>query len=249
MITKIDVDSEEFQKEKTNTEAFVKRVQDKNGWVSHPDDKVNESVIVGLTRNKIMYGLRYCPCFMVEGQTKEERKLANNRICPCKPALEYEIANDGRCHCGIYCQPNFAKALKLEDEAEVVAHTHSRGLSKQECQALLNEVNIDSDNLEALLEARSIGFVDFNLVDVREWNEWVAERIAGTDYLMPTTSFYEVINDLDTQKDKPVIVYCFSGSRSRYCQRIMKDLGFKQVVNLRRGIMSWHGAKESGSNS
>jgi sulfur-carrier protein adenylyltransferase/sulfurtransferase len=232
--------------EKAKTVAFVQKVQEKKGWVSHPDDKVNESVLVGLTRNQIIYETKYCPCFMVEGETKEERREHDNRICPCKPALATEIPEGGRCHCGIYCTPEFAEALKLENEAEVVAHTHSRGLSKEECQALLAERNIDSDDLEALLEARKLGFVEFNLVDVREWNEWVDQRIEGTDYLIPTTSFYETISLLDDKKDTPVILYCFSGSRSRYCQRMMSKMEFAQVANFRRGIMTWSGAIKSG---
>jgi ferredoxin-thioredoxin reductase catalytic subunit/rhodanese-related sulfurtransferase len=246
MITKIDVQSPEFSAEKKRTISFVETVHEKRGWVYHPDEKINESVIVGLTRNQLIYGTRYCPCFMVEGETKEERREKNNRICPCKPALQDEIPNEGRCHCGIYCTPELAEKVRLEDEAEVVAHTHSRGLSQEECQALLGEKNIDSDDLDALLEARKIGFVDFNLVDVREWNEWVEGRIIGTDNLIPTTSFYETVNQLNDQKDKPTIVYCFSGSRSRYCQRVMGDLGFTQVINLKRGIMAWHGKTDSG---
>ncbi len=75
-----------------------------------PQDDVNEGVALGLARNKILYGKRYCPCFMVVGDTPEERKKADNRICPCKPALEKEIPEDGRCHCGIFCTPEFAEA-------------------------------------------------------------------------------------------------------------------------------------------
>jgi len=50
--------------------------------------------------------------FMVVGDTPEERKKADNRICPCKPALEKEIPEDGRCHCGIFCTPEFAEAIR-----------------------------------------------------------------------------------------------------------------------------------------
>jgi hypothetical protein len=35
--------------------------------------------------------------------------------------------------------------------------------------------------------------IDFNLVDVREWMEWNQQRIVGTDYLIPTTSFYQAL--------------------------------------------------------
>lgn len=76
--------------------------------------------------------------------------------------------------------------------------------------------------------------------------EWVGRRIVGTDYLIPTTSFYQAIEAINTQKETPVVVYCLSGSRSAYCQRIMKDLGFKSVANLDYGISSFSGLTESG---
>lgn len=246
MITKIDINSDEFLEEKGKTQDFVNNVYNKMGWVKNPNDEVNESILVGLTRNKIIYGTRYCPCFMVKGETKEERRGEDNRICPCKPAIAEEIPNDGYCHCGIYCTPEFAKERELEDRADEVAHEHSRGLTKEECEALLNVPQLDSDDIEALVEARELGFVDFKLVDVREWNEWVQKRIKGTDYLVPTTSFYEAVSQIDELKETPIIVYCFSGSRSRYVQRIMHDMGYKHVSNFRRGIMTYRGEAISG---
>ena len=50
------------------------------------------------------------------------------------------------------------------------------------------------------MEARELGFVKFNLVDTREWMEWVGTRIKGTDYLIPTTSFYQALEKLTTKK-------------------------------------------------
>ena len=96
------------------------------------------------------------------------------------------------------------------------------------------------------MEARDLGFIDFNLVDTREWMEWVSNRIKGTDYLIPTTSFYDALERIIDKKNTPVVVYCLSGSRSAYCQRIMKDLGFKSVANLDYGISSYSGEKDRG---
>ena len=62
-----------------------------------------------LTVNKIIKGKRYCPCFVVEGKTEEDRKKSNNRICPCEPALQKEIPETGRCYCGIFCTENYVK--------------------------------------------------------------------------------------------------------------------------------------------
>ncbi len=246
MVKKIDVKSKEFLSEKENTKIFVDRVYKAKDLVGNPDDEINESVIMGLTRNQLVYGKKFCPCFMVIGKTAEEQKAADNRVCPCKIGLKEEIPQNGTCHCGIYCTREYAKNLQTEIEAEVVAHTHSRGLSNSECLSLLNEDQLDSDDLEALLEARELGVIEFNLIDVREWNEWIDKRIKGVNHHVPTTSFYETIQKLKSKKDIPAIVYCFSGSRSKHCQGIMKDMGFKQVANLDRGIMSFSGETVSG---
>ena len=246
MIKKLDINSAEFQTEFELTKQFTQKVCDQFGFVYNPEEDVNESVQQGLTRNKLIYGKRYCPCFMVKGETKEEQKKEDNRICPCKPALEVEIPNDGKCRCGIFCTPQFASAQQTALEVEEITHAHSRGLSKQECAVLLNKKDIDSDELQALLQARDEGNVEFKLVDVREWMEWVSARIVGTDFLIPTTSFYNALIQIDNQKEIPMIVYCHIGSRSAYCQEMMKDLGYKTVVNLLHGIVGYAGDTTSG---
>jgi ferredoxin-thioredoxin reductase catalytic subunit/rhodanese-related sulfurtransferase len=238
---KIDMNSQEFIEEQEKTKIFTDKVCASKGWVYNPIEDVNEGVIMGLTRNKLIFNKRYCPCFMVIGETKEERNAADNRICPCKPAIEHEIPEDGHCHCGIFCTPEYAKANAIEIAAEEVAHAHSRGLTKEECEAILKHPQLDGDEIESLLEARELGMVDFNLVDVREWMEWKQGRIAGTDYLIPTTTFYNQLGQIENQKEKPVIIYCFSGSRSAYCQEVLKDMGWKQVSNYRQGIMTYRG--------
>lgn len=246
MIRKIDTESEEFQVELELTKQFTDKVCEDYGFVYNPEADVNESIQNGLTRNKLIYGKRYCPCFMVIGETQEEKDAAPNRVCPCTPALNEEIPSSGHCHCSIFCTPEHAKKVEVEQEAEIAAHEHSRVLSKEECESFLQKDNLDSSELEALLEARKEKVIDFNLVDVREWMEWVGARINGTDFLVPTTSFYNSLSQINEQKDKATIVYCHIGSRSAYCQRMMKDLGFKSVSNLQYGIASYQGELISG---
>ncbi|MCK9337690.1 MAG: rhodanese-like domain-containing protein [Arcobacteraceae bacterium] len=243
---KIDMNSSEFQEELKNTKNFTDKVCSQFAFVYNPESEVNDSVQMGLTRNKLIYNKRFCPCFMVIGDTKEEQNLANNRICPCKPALEHEIPNDGKCHCGIFCTAEFASKFDNTNKAEIAIHTHSRGLTKEECELILEKDSIDADELDALLEARNLGFVQFNLVDVREWMEWKSRRIKGTDYLIPTTSFYNTIGQIEDQREITTIVYCYSGSRSAYCQHVMSDLGFRKVINFDFGIMTFRGETESG---
>ncbi|MEA2050113.1 MAG: ferredoxin-thioredoxin reductase catalytic domain-containing protein [Campylobacterota bacterium] len=246
MMIKIDMESAEFKEEMRKTTEFTDKVCASKGWVYNPIEDVNEGVTMGLARNKMIYNKRFCPCFMVIGETKEERKAADNRICPCKPAIEKEIPEDGKCHCGIFCTPEYAQANAIEEKAEEVAHTHSRGLTTEECEAILAHEQLDGDEITALLEARELGMVDFNLVDVREWMEWNQQRIVGTDYLIPTTSFYNQLDKIETQKEKPTILYCLTGSRSAYCQRVLLDMGWKMVSNYTHGIITFNGETTSG---
>jgi len=245
MIKKIDVNSDEFLAELEKTKEFTDKVCSSQGWVYNPDDEINQSVTFGLARNKMIYKKRFCPCFMVE-EVDGKFKSVEDRICPCKPALQKEIPQNGVCHCGIFCTPEFAKQKETSDKAEEVAHTHSRGLSKAECEELLSNPQLDSDELEALLEARELGMINFLLVDVREWMEWAGQRIKTTDYLIPTTSFYDALSQIENKKDENIILYCFSGSRSAYCQQVMQSMGFSKVSNLTRGIMTYNGECESG---
>ncbi len=122
----------------------------------------------------------------------------------------------------------------------------TKELTKDECEVILQKENINSNELEQLLDARQINHTDFNLVDVRELVEWHSQRIKDTNYLIPTTSFYESIKQIENQKEKPTIIYCHIGQRSAYCQKVMNDLGFKHVVNLLDGIAGFHGETEFG---
>lgn len=245
MIKKIDVESEEFQIQFELTKQFTDKVCEEHGLVYNPEADVNESIQMGLTRNKLIFNKRYCPCFMVVGETEEQREKADNRLCPCTPALTKEIPAMGHCHCTIFCTPEFAKSVESKNEVKVDV-SHSKGLSKEDCIELLTKSDVNANEVEALLEARELGFVNFLLVDTREWMEWVGARIKGTDYLVPTTSFYQALEQIEDKKDIPIILYCYSGSRSAYCQRIMLSNGYKTVLNYDYGIMTYQGHIISG---
>ncbi|MEW5832461.1 MAG: ferredoxin-thioredoxin reductase catalytic domain-containing protein [Campylobacterota bacterium] len=234
-IKKIDPESVEFKEELEKTIKFTDKVCTQFGFVYNPDPEINQGIQFGLTRNKLIHGKRYCPCFFVTGNKEEDR------ICPCKPALEHEIPTDGVCHCQIFCTPEYAASQLKNEEIESVVHQHSRGLSTEECQILLNKSDLDSDELTALIEARALGMVDFKIVDVREWMEWKMGRIAGADHLVPTSSFFQTLNEAAIGKDEHIIVYCHVGSRSAHCQRILTDMGYTKVSNLAHGIVSYGG--------
>ena len=42
--------------------------------------------------------------------------------------------------------------------------------------------------------------MNFPFVDTREWMEWVNIRIKGTDFLVPTTCFYNSLEQINDKK-------------------------------------------------
>jgi len=239
-IIKIDMNSPEFQAELEKTIRFTDKVCDQFGWVYNPQEEVNEGVQMGLARNKMMYGKRFCPCFMVETVNDKARSV-DDRICPCKPAIEKEIPEEGKCHCGIFCSEEYAKNKRIELGMEEAVHQHSRGLTQEECEQLVQKEQLDGDELMALLEARELGMVNFKLVDVREHMEWQMGHIKGADKLVPTSSFFAALEDAKLGKHEHIILYCHVGSRSAHVQRIMQDMGYEKVGNLTYGIVSYGG--------
>jgi len=80
------------------------------------------------------------------------------------------------------------------------------------------------------------------LIDVRTSDEFVQGHIEGAinaDVNLP--SFGEEISKLD--KNKAVFVYCLSGGRSLSAAQQLKELGFKEVINLEGGIVAWNAAR------
>jgi ferredoxin-thioredoxin reductase catalytic subunit/rhodanese-related sulfurtransferase len=241
----IDMNSSEFKTELEKTSKFVDKVYTQFGWVPNPMEDVNEGVTMGLARNKLMYGKRYCPCFMVIGETKEEQKAADNRVCPCKPAIEKEIPEDGLCHCGIFCTPEYV-AGKAKPEEKEEQPQHSRGLTTEQAKALLQEEQLSGENLEALIEAKNLNMIDFTLVDTREHMEFQMGHIVGTDLLVPTSQFYDKVEELSDKKSENIVLYCHSGSRSYQVQQAMKKMGFENIGNLRPGIIGFAGETQRG---
>ena len=147
----------------------------------------------------------------------------------------------GHCHCGIFCTKEYAHKQFEKMNAEETAHLHYRRLTKKEAEVLLNKEQIDSDELEALLDARELKLIDFELIDIREPMEFSMGHIEGVDELLPTSQFYEWIEKIQHKKDKHIILYCHTGSRSFQMQNILKAQGFKYIINLTYGIVSYKG--------
>ena len=233
---KVDLESAEFKEALEKTRKFANSVCDKMDYYPNPVEQENERIYIGLTRNKLIHGKRYCPCFMVLGKTAEEKKEAeDNRICPCKIAINDEIPNDGKCHCGIFCSKESVNNFKKTKQEEEMTTPN------EDLLQLLQKEEINGTELAALLEARNNKKINFVLVDVREQSEFDTEHIVGVDYLLPTSDFYKKAQTLEQHKEDIIISQCHAGGRSYQVQQALQSMGYKNVINLAGGISKYTG--------
>ena len=101
--------------------------------------------------------------------------------------------------------------------------------------------SISSKELIELIEQKDQGKDDFVLVDVREDYEYLNQSIDGTDLLLPTSNFDELVKILEDIKDRSIILYCRTGTRTGQLLEILKKVGFKNIAHLSDGITQYLG--------
>ncbi len=91
--------------------------------------------------------------------------------------------------------------------------------------------DIDPRDLKARIDSGD----DFTLVDVREPHEFQICNLDGR--LIPLGELQQRHQELD--RDAEIIVHCKLGGRSAKAVKLLRDLGFENVSNLRGGITAW----------
>lgn len=92
---------------------------------------------------------------------------------------------------------------------------------------------ITVDELKKLMDENQGVF----LIDVREQFEKDLVDIGGE--LIPLGELEFRLDEITSQKEKPVVVYCRSGARSAEACRTLMSTGFTDVKNLKGGILEW----------
>jgi rhodanese-related sulfurtransferase len=82
---------------------------------------------------------------------------------------------------------------------------------------------------------------DALVLDVREQAEYAQAHILNSRGL-PMSQLEARAGDLDKFKDKAVIVYCATGSRSNAVVAALRKRGFSNVFNLSGGFAAWQQA-------
>lgn len=97
---------------------------------------------------------------------------------------------------------------------------------------------ISVTQLEAMLKEREEGTRDFELIDVREPNEFEINRIPGAK-LIPKGEFLNGNALGDLPSDKPIVLHCKSGVRSAEVLAIVKGAGYGDAVHVGGGVVAW----------
>jgi len=79
---------------------------------------------------------------------------------------------------------------------------------------------------------------DFVILDTRSPGEYASGHIENSVFVnFSDPSFKEELEKLD--KNKKYLIYCRSGNRSGQTLDIMKKMDFKEVYNMKGGILAW----------
>ncbi len=84
---------------------------------------------------------------------------------------------------------------------------------------------------------------EYTILDVRQPGEYEESHLPGAK-LMPLPQLADTYKELDP--DKPTIVHCAIGGRSRVAAQMLSGWGFKEVYNLAGGIKAFEGPKAAG---
>ncbi|MFZ1361959.1 MAG: adenylyltransferase/sulfurtransferase MoeZ [Candidatus Nanopelagicales bacterium] len=136
------------------------------------------------------------------------------------------------------------RTLKLRKDpngepiTELIDYEAFCGAVSEEAADAIVGSTISVRDLEGMLAEREAGERDFNLVDVREINEWEICRIPGAT-LIPKGEFLmgEALTDLP--QDKQTVFYCKSGIRSAEVLALAKAAGFADAIHVGGGVTAW----------
>jgi rhodanese-related sulfurtransferase len=105
-----------------------------------------------------------------------------------------------------------------------------------EAKSQIKEINADE------LKRMQLGGDDFTLIDVREREEQAKGVIAGA-VAMPRGILEVNIDQITTDKDRKLVLYCGGGSRSALAALNLKKMGFRNVISLAGGYKAWRASE------
>jgi len=115
-------------------------------------------------------------------------------------------------------------------------------ISLASCGQKQNEKSSDQDSASkiSLISTEDLNKVnkDILLIDVRTPGEYASGHVENSVNIdFRASNFKDLIGELDKNQD--VYVYCKVGGRSASAAKMMEDMGFNKIYDLKGGIMQW----------
>jgi rhodanese-related sulfurtransferase len=107
-----------------------------------------------------------------------------------------------------------------------------------------NELKIVTQRFSKLTPAAAVQLMnseDVVVLDVREPTETAGGKIAKAIQI-PVSGLAKRIDELLKHKDKSMLVYCKTGTRSGLACKELDKHGFEKLYNLSGGVMAWQEA-------
>lgn len=79
---------------------------------------------------------------------------------------------------------------------------------------------------------------DFLFIDCREQQEYDHVRIDGAT-LIPMSEIPDRVQELESHRDKDIVIHCHHGGRSLNVANWLKNNGFKNPLSMAGGIDQW----------
>ncbi len=99
---------------------------------------------------------------------------------------------------------------------------------------------VSVDEFANAIENNPDGF----LLDVRTTSEWNSDGYIEGAKLIPHSDIESRQDELPSDKDDLIMLYCRSGNRSQEAAQTLIDLGYSNIIELEVGITGW---KENGN--
>ena len=97
---------------------------------------------------------------------------------------------------------------------------------------------VTAAELRAMLDRRTTGEADVDLVDVREPAEWEIVKIPGAR-LVPKDEILRGDALSSMPNDRQIVMYCKTGVRSAETLAAVKAAGFRDAVHVQGGVTAW----------
>jgi adenylyltransferase/sulfurtransferase len=121
---------------------------------------------------------------------------------------------------------------------ELIDYDYFCGVLSEDALDAVVDSTIDVRTLKSWLDERNAGSRDFELVDVREPNEYEIVSIPGSR-LVPKGEFVSGRALEQLPKDKQIVLHCKSGQRSAEALAVLKGAGYADAVHVGGGVLAW----------